>query len=101
MKKNLFLLVGLFWGVSATAQRWVELGTGKNALNANSEITKVCSDDSGNIYATGYFTNSKGKCYVAKWNGISWSELGSGKNALNPNGAIFSLKFDNCLKHLR
>jgi len=37
---------------------WSELGTGTNALNANDYIMSVCSDNSGNIYAGGVFTDT-------------------------------------------
>jgi hypothetical protein len=74
---------------------WSELGTGSNALNANNRILSIISDDSGNIYAGGYFTNVNGKNYVAKWNGTSWSELGTGSNALNANAYINSIAIDH------
>ena len=44
-------------------------------------IAGICTDESGNIYAAGYFTNHSGNSYVAKYNGTVWSELG-GANAL-------------------
>jgi hypothetical protein len=71
------------------AQSWSELG-GQNGLATNYTINSVCSDASGNIYAGGYFTNSSGNKYVAKYNGSSWSELG-GLNGLAANHWIHSV----------
>ena len=45
-------------------------------------IQSICSDLKGNIYAAGYFTNSIGKAYVAKFDGTKWSEL-IGKTTLD------------------
>ena len=64
-----------------------------NGLSANSSISTICSDSSGNIYAAGYFDNSSGKKYVAKWDGTSWSELG-GLNGLAANSDIRSICSD-------
>lgn len=69
---------------------WVELG----ALKAAYSIQSIVADQSGNVYAGGWFENSAGKYYVAKWNGSNWSELGTGSAALNANGAIQSLAID-------
>lgn len=73
---------------------WAELGTGSNALNANNDIDHLLIDASGNILASGWFTNSSNKYYVAKWNGSNWSELG-GTNTLNANSGINAMRFDN------
>src|ERR1041384_2103543 len=94
MKKNFTLLLSalfLFCGL-IKAQSWSELG-GLNGLSANNPINSVCSDASGNIYAAGWFTNSSGNWYVAKYNGSSWSELG-GLNGLSANGYIQSVCSD-------
>jgi Secretion system C-terminal sorting domain/Domain of unknown function (DUF5122) beta-propeller len=93
-KKNLTLLLpALFLFCShIKAQSWSELG-GLNGLSAGSSIFSVCSDASGDIYAAGWFTNSSGKKYVAKYNGSAWSELG-GLNGLAANGEIWSLCID-------
>jgi len=40
---------------------WSELGN----LNANNRILSLCTDNSGNVYAAGEFTNSSNKQYVA------------------------------------
>ncbi len=47
------------WDVSKNS--WTELG----ALNANNRILSMCTDDAGNIYAAGEFTNGNGNPYVA------------------------------------
>jgi hypothetical protein len=69
---------------------WSEIGN----LNANSNIQSLVTDNSGNVYAGGDFTNgslnTNGYRYVAKWNGSVWSELGS----LNANGTVYSLAVD-------
>src|SRR5437763_1666298 len=94
MKKNFtLLLTALFLFCSLIkAQSWSELG-GLNGLAANDWINSVCSDASGNIYAAGWFSNSSGNRYVAKYNGSSWSELG-GLNGLAANGVIESVCSD-------
>lgn len=65
---------------------WTTVGGASNALNANNAITAMTVDASGNVYATGNFTNgtiSTGHPYLAKFNGTSWSEVGAGSGALN------------------
>ena len=66
------------------------------ALNPNNGILSICSDALGNIYAGGYFTDSNGKNYVAKWDGTKWFELGGTTPgvALNANGYIQSISSD-------
>jgi hypothetical protein len=94
IKNILFFLQFLMISMVVSAQSWVELGTGASALNANDAITLVAVDSTGNnVYATGEFTNSAGKRYVAKWDGISWTELG-GYNALAPNEIIKAMAVD-------
>ncbi len=73
---------------------WTELGTGSNALNADSMIYCLTTDVFGNVYTAGRFTNSGNKWYVAKWDGHSWTELGTGANALNANFYIFTITTD-------
>lgn len=71
---------------------WTIVGGSANGLHANNAITAMTVDASGNIYATGDFTNgtiSTGHPYVAKFNGTSWSEIGAGSGALNiPFGQV-------------
>lgn len=62
---------------------WRELG-GLDALSANWFIETICSDQVGNIYAAGYFSDSSNNCFVAKWDGNQWSQLGA------PNGAVMN-----------
>jgi len=53
---------------------WSELGS----LNANSDIYFLATDNTtGNLYASGYFTDSLEGAYVAKWDGTTWTSLGS------------------------
>jgi hypothetical protein len=77
---------------------WMELGgtVAGVALNINDVIIALTSDAAGNIYAGGYFTKSKAKSYVAKWDGTSWTELGGtvAGIALNINNGTLSLTFD-------
>ena len=74
---------------------WSELG-GDNSLAANDNLGALCADTSGNIYAAGSFTNSKGKYYVARWNSYNntWIELG-GIHGLAANSAISSMCMDS------
>jgi len=67
---------------------WSKLG-GLTHLSANSisMISSVVTDVSGNVYAGGYFTDSTGKTYVAKYNGTSWSEM----PGATFNSTIFSI----------
>src|SRR6185295_12685799 len=86
-RSGMLLLSALFLFCNLIkAQSWSQLGV-VNGVVADSYISSVCSDASGNIYAAGQFTNSSGKKYVAKYNGSSWSELG-GLNGLAPNNWI-------------
>lgn len=66
---------------------WTELGVGY----FNASIFTICLDNQGNLYAAGGFTNSAGKFFVAKWDGIAWTELGN----LNVDGTISSICADD------
>jgi len=72
---------------------WTQLGTGASGLNANEVIYSICTDDSGNVYAAGEFTNKTNDTYVAKWNGSSWTELGT-TNILHSGSSILSICID-------
>lgn len=74
--------------------KWSELGNGSNKLSANSQIATISADSKGNIFAAGYFRNSKNNYYVAKWNGTLWVELGSGANELSANSPIKTICID-------
>ncbi|XZF14071.1 T9SS type A sorting domain-containing protein [Chitinophagaceae bacterium MMS25-I14] len=74
--------------------QWSELGTGANALNANSNIRTISADRFSNLYAGGVFSNGAGNEYIAKWDGASWAELGSGAGALNANSVIWTSTTD-------
>jgi len=89
--KKAFLVICVFLSLNTLqAQSWSELGIGSHALNANNYIISICTDKSGNVYASGSFTDTNGYYCVAKWDGVSWSELG----ALNANGTIWSICAD-------
>ncbi len=89
----LLLPLFLLLSVGAKAQiQWFEVGC-LNGLAANQTIQSICQDGTGNIYAAGFFWNSSGNCYVAKWNGTTWSELG-GLNGLAANDEIYSICSD-------
>ena len=54
---------------------WSALGSGMN-----STVKALAFDNSGNLYAGGYFTTAGGETVnrIAKWDGSAWSALGSG-----------------------
>ena len=73
--------------------KWKELG--RNSSKFNRGINKICIDPSGNLYATGDFTNEGGSSYITKWDGTTWSELG-GTNTVNLNtGSTRDFVIDN------
>ena len=76
-------------------EKWIELGTGNNALNANEMIKVITIDGKGNIYAAGHFSDSSGKNYVAQWNGTKWSQLGADSNECSSYNAINSILVDD------
>ncbi|HEX7905106.1 MAG TPA: T9SS type A sorting domain-containing protein [Chitinophagaceae bacterium] len=86
--------LGKYYIAKFNGSSWSELG-GLNALNANGPIFTLAVDIQGNVYAGGAFTNSSGRCYVAKWTAATntWSELG-GLNGLNANGSIQTIALD-------
>lgn len=78
---------------------WAPIGV-NSSLNADGVIYSVATDKTHNVYAAGSFTNSNGRCYVAKavWNSYlfridGWTELG-GLNGLNPSGPIYTVIAD-------
>jgi|GEM_PF-4291461 len=60
----------------------------------NGSINCQVTDDNGNLYVAGYFTNQNRKYYVAKWDGVSWSVLG-GENNSTFNSPIESIISDD------
>ena len=80
---------------------WSQLGTWVNGSYANNSIYSITTDNNGNVYAAGLFTDSvsmnSGSTYVAKWDGNNWSKLGTGNNALFQlqSQPIYSLATDN------
>jgi hypothetical protein len=102
-------IYGYTYSVSYLAKwngvQWSEVGTGANALKANSGINTICRDDTGNVYAAGGFTDTTffssywihpdGQVYIAKWNGSSWSRVGN-KGCFPGNGGhVFSLVYNS------
>lgn len=83
---------------------WDELGQGANALKAKSMIEALISDNTGNIYAAGYFTNDNDKYYVAKYehqnipNGVADVKKDWGLK-LFPNPAINNLNLQMSADH--
>jgi len=77
---------GAFYGpdsLSYVAQwdgtNWTKLGSIYESDTASiNYILSLCLDDSGYLYAAGFFTNVYWHEYVAKWDGTSWQELGTG-----------------------
>lgn len=93
MKKVLCLAAAcVLSSVLANAQSWTELGAGTGALNANNTIYRVATDASGNVYASGDFSNASSLRYVAKWNGTTWTELGAG--TMNSSFVIAAMTTD-------
>ncbi len=85
---------GNYYVAKWNGNNWSELGGTNNSMfNGSYGIQTLTTDAGGNVYAAGYFTNSNGKYYVAKWNGSGWSELG-GINASTFNDAIVTLTTD-------
>ncbi len=77
-----------------TTNTWSELG-GINSLGAYGEITSICTDSYGNVFAAGLISNTKGNNhYVTKWDGTTWSELGTGINNLGANDWIQKICLD-------
>jgi len=92
----LYIAGTLFGGIDGyfvakwDGKKWSRLGTGANALNANSYITQLCADNNGNIYATGNFNDPDGYCYIAKWNGVNWTNIGSPQKKYRNTGYILT-----------
>lgn len=73
--------------------QWIELN-GSSNFSFNDYTKNICTDSNGFIYTSGYFTNTNGNTFVAKWNGTNWSELGGENNSIF-NGSILSMCADN------
>lgn len=60
--------------------------------NLDGDCRKLLTDNAGNLYAGGEFTNAGGTSAnkIAKWNGSSWSALGSGLD-----GTCYSIATDS------
>jgi hypothetical protein len=68
---------------------WSALGNGMSG-DRSPYVYALAVDDSGNLYAGGYFTYADGVLawHIAKWDGNSWSALGE------INGHIYALAVD-------
>jgi len=63
---------------------WSALGTGAGRQdNYTPCVWALAVDDSGNLYAGGYFTTAGGVDvnYIAKWDGTAWSTVGTGTDS--------------------
>jgi len=95
MKKVLFLFIQIFiFNNALQAQKWVELGTGNNALPAGGLINAIAIDDSDYVYATVYKKDQYGPSYVSKWNGKNWNQVGTGVDTLSANNSINAIAVD-------
>lgn len=43
---------------------------------------KICTDNSGNVYGIGDFTDINGKYFVKKWDGTSWNNIAAFNNSI-------------------
>ena len=56
--------------------QWSEVKSSKSSLKSGSYVSTICTDTSGNLYATGDITDYIKETYqVAKWNGVQWLQL--------------------------
>ncbi|GEM_PF-743030 len=64
-------------------ETWSPLGSGVSGTGSQFYVTSLAVDNSGNLYAGGFFTHAGGVLVnrVAKWNGSAWSKLGDGFSA--------------------
>lgn len=82
-----------------TSAQWAELkGAGSNRFNG--AINCMITDDSGNVYVGGDFTNTGGHYFISKYERISgkWFELGdptSGGTPLDANGTVAKIASDS------
>jgi hypothetical protein len=71
---------------------WEHLGSGINSnLGNNSFISRLVIDPIGNIYVTGYITDTNNVSYVAKLNGNTWVPLENASTPLSTLGGIYGL----------
>jgi hypothetical protein len=79
-----------------TGSAWQALGTG--CSGGSNTVNALAFDQSGNLYATGDFTQMGGvanTAYIAKWNGTSWSAVSTGLGgvglalAVAPGGDLY------------
>ena len=70
------------------------MGKGSNGSLFASDIRSICTDKSGSVYVEGSVEISRGKNYVARWDGTSWSELGGIEKGLKANARINSICLD-------
>ncbi|RPI22880.1 MAG: hypothetical protein EHM61_21140 [Acidobacteria bacterium] len=63
----------------------------------NARVAAVAVDQTGKLYAGGYFGAAAGVTLngVGKWDGASWSPLGTGVSITGASGDVYSLLFDS------
>jgi uncharacterized Rossmann fold enzyme len=95
MKKTTTILAAMLMVINIIQAQWTELGS-DHPLAANNLIFSITTDQAGNVYAAGEFSDTFTRTYyVAKWQGDSaWVPLGTGANALKANGYIYSIATD-------
>jgi hypothetical protein len=77
---------------------WSALGSGMKNSRNNTGVWALLTDNTGNLYAGGYFDTAGGKAVnnIAKWDGNVWSALGSGiEQVTDPSPGVFALASDS------
>lgn len=85
---------------NAAKQRyWTEVknGTSRFGVPGYNVFSALASDDKNNLYVNGYFTNSSGNRYLAKWDGTNWTEVGTTSSlglglAIDPYNNLYANK---------
>jgi len=64
--------------------KWTVLDTipSTTKYQGSAWINQLATDQSGNVYAAGYMTDSAKNNYIAKWDGKKWSSLGDISNVI-------------------
>ncbi len=72
---NIKNIYGFDCVITWKGNKWVEVGTDSNALNAYGHISSICVDKQGNLYAAGSLKGNTGDYFIAKWDGLKWTKL--------------------------